>query len=149
MTQDPLAPVLKLALSTAKAQYDFFVKTAEEAQIPEVSALLKTLAESESDTVARLHHMMITGIVDELEELSSAPDRNVVPDATPFDPVRAETDPRLFVCNKVLDRAIKTYTVYLQMATKAKSEVVSQLFEYLAFMKMRQIQRLRILCHSF
>ena len=149
MPQDPLTPVLKLALSTAKAQYDFFMKTTEEVRTPEAKALLKTLAESESDTITRLHHMMITGIVDELEELSSAPDRNVVPDATPFDPARAETDPRIFVCNKVLEKGIKTYTLYLQMATRAKSEVVSHLFEYLAFMKMRQIQRLRILCHSF
>lgn len=146
---DPLRPMLKLALSTARSQNELFVGLSETAKMPEVKSLLAYLVESESWMIDKLEHMMITGIVDELEELSTLGDRDAIPDSTPFDPNREETDPRIFVCNKVLTGSIKTYTLYLRLATRAKSELVSGLFEYLAYMKRQQIYELRRACSRY
>ncbi len=117
--------------------------------MPEVKALLLVLAESEFDLLAKIQHMIATGILDELEELNKADDREDVPDATPFDPSREETDPRIFICNKALHKSINSYTLYLNLATKSKSEVVSRLFEYLAYLKMKQIEQLRRVCSTY
>lgn len=150
MTQtDPVKPMLKLALSTARSQHELFLSLSETAKMPEVKSLLAYLVQSESWLIEKLQHMMITGIVDELEELSSIVDRDAIPDSSPFDPAREETDPRIFVCNKVLSGSIKTYTLYLRLATRAKSELVSELFEYLAHMKSQQIYELRRACNQY
>ena len=141
--------MLKLALLTAKSQHKFFTSTAEKAEMPEVKALLMVLAESESNMIAKIQHMIATGILDELEELNRAKDRDEIPDPTPFDPFREESDPRIYICNKALGKGLKTYTLYLNLATKAKSEVVSRLFEYLAYLKMKQINQLRRICGSY
>ncbi|MHA2040540.1 MAG: hypothetical protein ACW975_01645 [Candidatus Thorarchaeota archaeon] len=146
-TVDPTSPMLKIALSTAKSQYEFFLKTAEESEMEEVKALLMHLAESESRMIDKIQHMMITGIVDELAELNSSDDS--VPDSTPFDLTRAQSDPRIFVCNQVLEKSIKTYTLYLRLATRSKSAVISQLFEYLAQLEKRQIDELREICKCY
>lgn len=115
----------------------------------DVKALLMVLAESEDEMIQKIQHMMITGILDEVEELAAAKDRDETPDETPFDPNRAETDPRIFVCNMALEKSIKTYTFYLTMATKTKSEAVSTLFEYLALLEMREIKELRRVCSTY
>ncbi len=141
--------MLKLALLTAKFQHKFFVSAAESAEMPEVKALLMVLAESESKLIEKLQHMVVTGIVDEIEELEHAGDRDEIPDPTPFDPFREESDPRIFICNKALKKGLKTYTLYLNFAAKAKSEVVSRLFEYLAYLKMQQINQLRNICKTY
>ncbi len=141
--------MLKLALATAKSQYEFFLRTAENSQVTEVKALLMVLAETESEMMGKIQHMIASGILDEIEELHRAKDRNEMPDETPFDPARAESDPRMFVCNLALEKSIKTYTFYLTMATKTKSEAVSTLFEYLALLEMRQIRELRRVCCTF
>ncbi|MFW9800848.1 MAG: hypothetical protein ACFFD9_10455 [Candidatus Thorarchaeota archaeon] len=121
----------------------------ETAKMPEVKSLLACLVKSESWMIEKLQHMMITGIVDELDELSQLEDRDSVPNPTPFDISREDTDPRIFVCNKVLRESINTYTMYLRLATKAKSELVSGLFEYLAYMKRQQIRELRLACERY
>ena len=150
MTQmDPLRPLMKLAQSTAKSDHEFYLGTAEKAEMPEVKALLMVLADSESKLTEKLQHMMITGIVDELEELTNVRDRDAVADSTPFDPTRSGTDPRIFICNKVLERGIKTYTLYLRLATKTKSELGSRLFEYLAYLKKCQLDELRNICEKY
>jgi rubrerythrin len=146
---DPTSPMLKLALSTARSQYEFFRATAESAEMEEVKSLLMHLAESESRMIYKLQHMMVTGIVDELEELYEAEDKNAIPDSTPFDQSRAEIDPRIYVCNQVLEKSVKTYTLYLRLATRAKSEVISRLFEYLAYLEKRQIDELREICECY
>ncbi|MFQ5832907.1 MAG: hypothetical protein ACE5H4_09410 [Candidatus Thorarchaeota archaeon] len=146
---DPLRPMLRLALSTARSQHKLFVSLTDTSKMPEVKSLLAYLVESESWMIERLQHMMITGIVDELEELSRLEDRDSVPDPSPFDLSREETDPRIFVCNKVLKESVDTYTIYLRLATKAKSELVSGLFEYLAYMKRQQIHELRRACEQY
>jgi rubrerythrin len=144
---DPTSPMLKLALSTARSQYEFFLNTAEGATVDEVKALLMHLAESESKMIDKIQHMMVTGIVDEIEELNDT--EGEVPDSTPFDPSRAETDPRIYVCNQVLEKSVKTCTLYLKLATRAKSEVISRLFEYLAHLEKRQIDELRKICERY
>ncbi|MFW9803643.1 MAG: hypothetical protein ACFFFC_13370 [Candidatus Thorarchaeota archaeon] len=144
---DPTSPMLKIALSTTKSQYEFFKNIAEESEIEEVKALLMHLVDSESRMIDKIQHMMVTGIVDELEELNASDD--TVPDPTPFDPSRAQTDPRIYVCNQVLERSIKTYTLYLKLATRAKSSLISQLLEYLAQLQKRQIDDLREFCRCY
>ncbi|MDF1539300.1 MAG: hypothetical protein P1Q69_10410 [Candidatus Thorarchaeota archaeon] len=146
---NPLNAMLKLALATAKSQHNFFLRTAENSTMAEVKALLMVLAESEEEMIQKIQHMMITGILDEVQELAAAKDKDETPDETPFDPSRTESDPRIFVCNMALEKSIKTYTFYLTMATKTKSEVVSTLFEYLALLEMRQIKELRRICGTY
>ena len=146
---ESLEPMLKLALVTAKSQHKFFTSTANKVKMPEAKALLLVLAESEFDLVGKIQHMIATGILDELEELNKARDRNEMPDSEPFDPSREETDPRIFICNKALDKSISSYKLYLTLATRSKSEVVSRLFEYLAYLKMKQIERLRRVCETY
>ncbi len=146
---NPLNAMLKLAIAAAKSQLKFFLRTAENSEVAEVKALLMVLAESESDMISKIQHMMASGILDEIEELAAAKDRDQTPDSTPFDPTRAKTDPRIFVCNMALEKNIKTYTFFLTMATKTKSEVVSTLFEYLALLEMRQIGELRRICSTY
>ncbi|MGY5875220.1 MAG: hypothetical protein RTU30_05700 [Candidatus Thorarchaeota archaeon] len=146
-TVDPLKPMLKLALNAARSQHDFLFQLAEKAKMAEVKSLLYTLAETESKAVEKIVHMMATGIVDELEELEDSCD--AIPDSTPFNPARNNTDPRIFVCNEVLDKSIKTYTLYLRLATRSKSEVVSRLFEYLANEEKQQIAELRTICGKY
>ena len=141
--------MLKLALASAKNDHEYFLNLADEAEMPEVKALLMVLAESESKMVDKIQHMILTGIVDELEELEIVDDESAVPDAAPIVPEKTETDPRIFVCNKVLNKSIKTYTLYLRLATKAKSELISRLFEYLAYLKSVQINQLRRICESY
>jgi rubrerythrin len=146
-TIDPTTPMLKIALSTARSQHEFFLNTAKGSEVEEVKALLMHLAESESKMIDKIQHMMITGIVDEIEELEHTDDS--VPDSTPFDPSRAESDPRIYVCNQVLEKGIKTYTLYLRLASRSKSDVISQLFEYLAQLEKRQIDELREICKCY
>ena len=141
--------MLKLAMASAKSDHEYFQELASEAQMPEVKLLLFVLAESESKMLDKIQHMMLTGIVDELEELDDIKNRDAVPDSSPIQPHRIDTDPRIFVCNKVLEKSIKTYTLYLRLATRAKSELVSRLFEYLAHLKMRQVTELRRMCESY
>jgi rubrerythrin len=146
---NPLNAMLKLALSTAKSQRDFFLRTAENSGMAEVKVLLLVLAESEEGMIEKIQHMMASGILDEIEELYAAEDRGETPDDTPFDPAKVESDPRVYVCSMALEKSIKAYTFYLTMATRAKSEVVSTLFEYLALLEMREIKELRAMCDTF
>ncbi|MGY5853171.1 MAG: hypothetical protein RTU92_06360 [Candidatus Thorarchaeota archaeon] len=146
---DPLKPMLKLALNAAQSQHDFLYDLAEKAKMAEVKSLLYTLAQTEAKAVEKITHMMATGIVDELEELENCCEPDAVPDSTPISPARNISDPRIFVCNEVLDKSIKTYTLYLRLATRSKSEVVSRLFEYLAREERHQIEELRSICGKF
>ena len=141
--------MIGLAISLTTSTEKYYRNTAKRAEMPEVKALLTVLADSESDLITKLHHMNLSGIVDELEELENADDRDEVPNDTPFDPSREGTDPRIFVCNKSLKKEIKSYTFFLTLATRANSTLVSRLFEYLAHLKMLQVKRIRKVCASF
>ncbi len=145
---DPLKPMLKLALNAAKSQHEFLLNLANNAKMVEVKTLLYNLAESESRAVEKIVHMMATGILDEIETLTEA-DSGSIPDSTPISPSRNTTDPRIFICNEVLEKSIKTYTLYLRLSTRSKSELVSRLFEYLANEEKQQITELRSICEQY
>ena len=147
--KDPLDEMLDLAFTLTNSSFKYYDKAAKKAEMSEVKALLAVIAESESNLLIQLRHMMLTGIVDELEELKQAKDRDELPDETPFDPSRAKSDPRIFVCNKTLKKEVKGYTFFLTLAARANTTLVSRLFEYLAHLKMRQIKRIRRVCSTY
>ncbi len=141
--------MLKLAHTTTANHFQYYHNAALNVETPEVKALLMVLAETEAELMDQLKSMMVRGIIAELEELSEAPDRDETPDEMPFDLTREETDPRIFVCNKALEKELKGYTFFLAIAARAKSKVISRLFEYLAYVKVKQIGRVRKVCESF
>lgn len=146
---DPTKPMLKIALNTSRTRHEFLLGLLETSEILEVQHLLITLAESESRVVEKLLHMIATGVLDEIEYLADVGDKDSLPDSTPFDLSRNETDPRIFICNRILEESLKTYTLYLRLATRSKSEVVSRLFEYLAYVEKTQIDELRRIGQRF
>ena len=129
--------------------YEYYMKTAEQVQTPKVKALLNVLAETERNLIAHINHMIVTGILDEIESMGSVEVSDDPPDDSPIAPERIDTDPRIFVCNKALDQEIKGYTFYLSLAARAKTELASRLFEYLAFIKSQQIEQIRKVCITF
>lgn len=141
--------MLKIALTTVANHYQYYHKAAMGVETPEVKALLTVLADTESELMDKIRDMMRFGIGTELQELSDSNLLDDEPDATPFDLTREESDPRIFVCNKALDHEIKGYTFFLSIAARAKSKVVSRLFEYFAYVKMVQIGRIRRICGTF
>ncbi len=147
--KNPINRMLKLALTTAASHYQYYHHTAINVETPEVKALLMVLADTEAELMEKIRGMIVTGIIDELDELTHAEDITQTPDGTPFDLTREETDPRIFVCNKSLRKEIKGYTFYLAIAARAKSHLISRLFEYLAYVKFGQIKKIRKVCESF
>lgn len=135
-----------MAMSTR--HYEYYIETAEQVQTPKVKALLNVLADTERDLIAHIRHMMVTGILDEIEVLERVA-TDGAPDDSPIAPERIDTDPRIFVCNKALEQEIKGYTFYLSLAARAKTELASRLFEYLAFVKSQQIEHIRKVCTTF
>jgi hypothetical protein len=103
--------LLKLALTTTATQYDFYLKAANAAETPQVKALLMVLAETEGELIERIRLMMTTGILDVVEEVAkesfSYQEPNPTPfgiDRTPFATSNPETDRRLYVCNRALEK---------------------------------------------
>jgi hypothetical protein len=148
--------LLKLALTTSANQYDFYLKAANAAETPQVKALLMVLAETEGELIERIRLMMTTGILDVVEEVAketfSYEDPDPTPfgmDRTPFAESNPDTDPRLFVCNRALEKEFSGYTFYKSISSRAKSELIRRVFEYLAFIKSKQIERIRKVCVTF
>lgn len=148
--------LLKLALTTSANQYDFYLKAANAAETPQVKALLMVLAETEGELIERIRLMMTTGILDVVEEVAKDTFRYEVPDATPFGMDRTpfaesniDTDPRLYVCNRALEKEFSGYTFYKSISARAKSELIRRVFDYLAFIKSQQIERIRKVCVTF
>ncbi|MHA2179504.1 MAG: hypothetical protein ACXAAK_14255 [Candidatus Thorarchaeota archaeon] len=146
--KNPLDPLLNMAMAMSTRHYEYYMETAENVKITQVKALLMVLAETESDLIAHIRHMMITGILDEIESLDRV-DADDPPDDTPIAPDRIDTDPRIFVCNKALEQEVKGYTFYLSIAARAKTDLASRLFEYLAYVKSQQIEQIRDVCITF
>jgi hypothetical protein len=148
--------LLKLALTTAANQYDFYLKAANAAETPQVKALLMVLADTEGELVDRIRLMMTTGILDAIEEVVketfSYEDPDPTPfgmDRTPFAASNPDTDPRLYVCNRALEKEFSGYTFYKSISSRAKSELIRRLFEYFASIKSKQIVRIRKVCSTF
>ena len=146
---NPINQMLKLALTTAASHYQYYHSAAMNVETPDVKALLMVLAEVEDELMDLIGGMMATGIVDALEELQQTEDRDELPDETPFDLTREDTDPRIFICNKALRKEVKGYTFYLAIAARATSRPISRLFEYLAHVKLLQIKKIRRACETF
>jgi len=147
--KNPLDPLLNMAMAMSTRHYEYYMKAAENVQSPQVKALLNVLAETESDLIAHINHMIVTGVLDEIEAMGRVRVGEDPPDDTPIAPDRMDTDPRIFVCNKALEQEIKGYTFYLSIAARAKTELASRLFEYLAFIKQQQIEQIRKVCITF
>ncbi|MHA1577182.1 MAG: hypothetical protein ACTSU3_07460 [Candidatus Thorarchaeota archaeon] len=146
---NPINQMLRLALTTAASHYQYYHGTALNVETPDVKALLMVLAEVEDELMDLIRGMLATGIVLALEELEKSVDRDEMPDETPFDLTREDTDPRIFICNKALRKEVKGYTFYLAIAARSKSRPISRLFEYLAYVKMQQIKKIRRVCETF
>ncbi|MFW9927597.1 MAG: ferritin family protein [Candidatus Thorarchaeota archaeon] len=146
--KNPLDPLLNMAMAMSTRHYEYYMEAAENIETPQIKALLLVLAETESDLIAHIRHMMVTGILDEIEVMDRV-DAGDPPDDSPIAPERMETDPRIFVCNKALEQEVKGYTFYLSIAARAKNELTSRLFEYLAFIKSKQIEQIRNVCITF
>lgn len=147
--KNPLENLLKLALSMSTRHHEYYDETADSVETPQVKALLRVLADTERDLIIEIQDMIVTGVLDEIEEMGRVEVGSDPPNDTPFAPERNETDPRIFICNKALEQEVKGYTFYLSIAARAKSELVSRVFEYLAFIKSEQIERIRKVCESF
>ena len=146
--------MLKLALATSLNQLQFYESAAETAQIPEVKALLNILAESEEAMIDRIEQMLSISrnpllIVDEISESIEELEALEDPDETPFDLLRNDTDPRIFICNKALENTLNGYSFFLSISVRAKSNLVSQIFQYFARQKAEQIEKIRRVCESF
>ena len=147
--KNPLKILLNLALSMSTRHYEYYDETADSVETPQAKALLRVLADTERDLIIEIQDMIVTGVLDEIEEMGRVEVGDDPPDDTPFAPDRNDTDPRIFVCNKALEQEVKGYTFYLSISARAKSELVSRVFEYLAFIKSEQIERIRKVCESF
>ncbi|MCK5265341.1 MAG: hypothetical protein KAR03_07010 [Candidatus Thorarchaeota archaeon] len=147
--KNPLETLLNIALSMSTRHYEYYDETADSVEIPQVKALLRVLADTERDLIIEIQDMIVTGVLDEIEEMGRVEVGDDPPDDTPFAPDRNDTDPQIFVCNKALEQEVKGYTFYLSISARAKSELVSRVFEYLAFIKSEQIERIRKVCESF
>jgi len=145
--KNPVERMLNLALATSLNQYQFYLDASSTVQTDEMKELLLFLAKSEEAIIDKIESMMFTGIVDAVEEARTIEVEE--PDETPFDLMRAEVDPRLFVCNRALKIALSAYTFYLSIAARAHSPVISRLFQYLVFSKAEQIKMIRSVCESF
>jgi len=147
--KNPLDPLLNMAMAMSTRHYEYYSETAEQVQTPQVKALLLVLADTERDLIAHIRHMMVTGVLDEIEAMGTVDVGADPPDDSPISPERIETDPRIFICNKALEQELKGYTFYLSIAARAKTELASRLFEYLAFVKSQQIEQIRKVCVTF
>lgn len=147
--KNPLESFLKIALSMSTRHHEYYDETAKNVETPQVKALLRVLADTERDLIIEIQDMIVTGVLDEIEEMGRVEVGDDPPDDTPFAPERNDTDPRIFVCNKALEQEVKGYSFYLSIAARAKSELVSRVFEYLAFIKSEQIDRIRKVCETF
>jgi hypothetical protein len=148
--------LLKLALTTSANHYSFYLRAADAAETPQVKALLMVLAESEGELIERIRLMMTTGILEAIEEVAKETFSYEEPDPTPFGMDRTpfstsnpDTDPRLYVCNKALEMEFSGYTFYRSIGARAKSELIRRLYEYFAFIKSEQIEKIRRVCVSF
>jgi hypothetical protein len=152
----PHQHLLKLALTTTANQYDFYLKAANAAETPQVKALLMVLADTEGELIERIRLMMTTGILDIVEEVAKENftygDPDPTPfglDRTPFSESNIDTDPRLYVCNRALEMEFEGFTFYKSISSRAKSELIRRVFDYLAYIKSRQIERIRRVCVTF
>jgi len=145
--------MLNLALATALNDLQYYTDEFERTKIPEVQALLLVLQESEEELIAKIEGMMVTGVISAIDEARAIAGKWESPNDEPFDfssPFGSTLQfQRVSVCNQVLERGLKAHMFYLSISARAKSKVVSVVFEYLAYMKAEHLRRMRKVCKSF
>ena len=148
--------MLRVALTISANHYDFYLKAANVVETPKVKALLMVLADTEGDLIDRIRRMMSTGILDAVEvaakDTFSIGDPDPTPfgmDRTPFAQSNPDTDPRFFICNRALEMEFKGFTFYNSISSRAKSILMKRLYEYLAYIKSQQIEKIRKVCETF
>ena len=148
--------MLRVALTISANHYDFYLKAANVVETPKVKALLMVLADTEGDLIDRIRRMMSTGILDAVEvaakDTFSIGDPDPTPfgmDRTPFAQSNPDTDPRFFICNRALEMEFKGFTFYNSISSRAKSIMMKRLYEYLAYIKSQQIEKIRKVCETF
>ena len=151
--KDPVKHLLNLALATAMNDLQFYQDEFDRTESPEAKALLLVLQESEEALISAIEEMMVSGIFSAIEEARKKKYSMVPPDEAPFDFASPFSTGLQFdrwaICNRTLERGVKAYTFYLSIAARAKSEMVSILFQYIAYLKAKHIKRLRKVCESF
>ncbi len=111
--KNPLDPLLNMAMAMSTRHYEFYMETAENVETPQVKALLLVLAETESDLIAHIRHMMVTGILDEIEAMGRVEVSDDPQHSSNYAPERIDTDTRIFVFNKALLQEVLGYTFYI------------------------------------
>ena len=86
--KNPLDPLLNMALAMSTHHYEYYSETAGQIETPQVKALLLVLAETESELIAHIRHMMATGILDEIEAMGRVNVGDDPPDDSPIAPER-------------------------------------------------------------
>ena len=147
--KNPVAHMLNLALASAADHYQYYHNAAMNVELPQVKALLLILSEVEGELIDKIRDMMATGIVEEIEEVAEFDITQELPDETPFDLHREDTDPRIYICNRALEKELKALKFFISIAGRARSEVISRLFQYFAHVKLKQIRKIRRACGSF
>lgn len=151
--KDPVKHMLNLALATALNDLQYYTDELVRTKIPEVQALLLVLQESEEELIAKIEEMMITGVISAIDEAREIEGKWESPSEEPFDfssPFGSTLQfQRVSVCNQVLERGLRAHMFYLSISARAKSRVVSVVFEYIAYMKSEHLHRLRKVCESF
>ncbi len=151
--KDPVRYMLNLALATALNDLQFYLDEEAARTAPEVKALLKVLAESEETLIAAIEGMIVGGVTTAMEEVLLMREASTPPNEDPFEFGSAFSPGLQFerwsLCNGALERCFKAYRFYTSISTRAKSKVVSRLFEYVAYLKAGHIERLRRVCESF
>ncbi len=151
--KDPVKHMLNLALATALNDLQYYTDEFERTKIPEIQALLLVLQESEEELIAKIEDMMVTGVISAIDEAKKISGKWNSPSDEPFDfssPFGSTLQfQRVSVCNQVLERGLRSHLFYLSISARAKSKVVSVVFEYIAYMKAQHLLRLRKVCESF
>ncbi|MFX1367113.1 MAG: hypothetical protein ACFFAY_00725 [Promethearchaeota archaeon] len=150
--KDPVKHMLNLALATALNDLQYYTDELEKTKIPEVQALLLVLQESEEELIAKIEDMMVTGVISAIDEAKKISGKWDSPSDEPFDfssPFGSTLQfQRVSVCNQVLERGLRSHLFYLSISARAKSKVVSVVFEYIAYMKAQHLLRLRKVCEA-
>ncbi|MHA1289780.1 MAG: hypothetical protein ACTSPB_20545, partial [Candidatus Thorarchaeota archaeon] len=67
--KNPLENLLNIALSISERNQEYYDETAGSVETPQVKALLRVLADTERDLIIEIQDMIVTGVLDEIEEM--------------------------------------------------------------------------------
>ncbi|MHA1577183.1 MAG: hypothetical protein ACTSU3_07465 [Candidatus Thorarchaeota archaeon] len=146
----PLRSFLNNAYIKEMNNYNFYYSISRnDIQNPLVRDLIVEISEAEAGLVDRIEHMMNSDVV-EIVNLSFSRDYFASPpNPTPFDPIRAEKEFHIAVCNEVLGMEYETYKFYQTLFNKTNHEELKFFFKQCASLKGEIITRIRDLFETF